>query len=64
MIIIKSFALLFVIFFLYKKIFQKLVSKHYNEHQKLAWNESVPLIGGLILISFMIINYKYKGSND
>lgn len=62
MIIIKSYTLLFVLFFLYKKIFKKLVSKHYNEHQKLAGNESVPLIGGLIFISFMIINYKNLGN--
>jgi len=58
MIIIKSYIFLFIIFFLCKKIFKKLISKHYNDHQKLAGNESVPLIGGLIFLSFLLINYQ------
>ena len=58
MIIIESYILLFILFFLFKKFFKKLVSKHYSEHQKLAGKDTVPLIGGIIFISFIIINYQ------
>jgi len=62
MIAIKSSIILLILFILYKKIFKKFVTKHYNSHQKLTGDESIPLIGGLIFISYLIINYSSIGS--
>ena len=57
MIVIQSSIILLFLFFFFKKIFKKLITKHYNSHQKLAGSKSIPLIGGLILISYLIVNY-------
>jgi len=58
---IKIFIILILMFFLFKKIFKSLVTKHYNLHQKLVGTESIPLIGGLILISILAINISLIG---
>ena len=57
MMIIKSVIILFILYFALRSIFKKLITKHYNIHQKFAGKESIPLIGGLILISYCLINY-------
>lgn len=62
MVIIDSVIILLVLYFIFKNIFKKLVTKHYNIHQKFAGKESIPLIGGLILISHYIINYSSLGN--
>ncbi len=57
--IFKSLFILTIIFlflnFIVKK-FKILKSKFYNKHQKLAGEESIPLIGGLIFFIYILIN--------
>ena len=59
MIILKSYLILIVIFFITKFTFVNLKSKFYENHQKLAGKESIPLIGGVIIFffyNFQLIN--------
>ena len=57
---LKSFFFLFVTFLSFRFFVSKskiLQSKFHNNHQQLIGNESIPLIGGLILFVYMLINF-------
>ena len=54
-----SYSLLLIIFLICRFIFKNLKSKFYKRHQKFAGRESVPLIGGIIVFSFICLNFEY-----
>ena len=54
-----SYSLLFVIFLICRLIFKNLRSRFYKKHQKFAGRESVPLIGGIVIFSFICLNFEY-----
>ena len=54
-----SYSLLLIIFLICRFIFKNLKSKFYKRHQKFAGRESVPLIGGIVIFSFICLNFEY-----
>ena len=54
-----SYSLLFIIFLICRFIFKNLKSRFYKKHQKFAGRESVPLIGGIVIFSFICLNFEY-----
>ena len=54
-----SYSLLFIIFLICRLIFINLKSRFYKKHQKFAGRESVPLIGGIVIFSFICLNFEY-----
>ncbi len=53
-----SYSFLLVIFLICRFIFKNLKSKFYKKHQKFAGRESIPLIGGLVIFIFIILNFE------
>ena len=56
MIYLDSLIILIIIFFIIKLFFKNLKSKFYEKHQRFAGKESIPLIGGVIIFSYLIIH--------
>jgi len=55
MIHLETLFILIIIFFIIKFFFKNLKSKFYEKHQRFAGKESIPLIGGVIIFSYLII---------
>jgi len=58
MIYFSSLIILVIIFFIINFLFKNLKSKFNKEHQKFAGKVSIPLIGGVIIFSYLIVYIK------
>ena len=53
------YSYLVIIFLIIRFIFKNLKSKFHKKHQKFAGKESIPLIGGIIIFSFITLHIGY-----